>query len=79
MLVNILFKTFVRYGQFEVAQGVGLYRKPSSLGRKSSARGRSIARSEKFSKIFFSSTAEAGKSLVGGTYTGHRLLLDDIA
>jgi hypothetical protein len=35
-------------------EDVGLYRKPFSLGRKSSARGRSIARSQKFFKKFFS-------------------------
>jgi hypothetical protein len=45
--LNVVFLTYSRYGQMEVAQDVGLYRKPFSLGPKSSARGRSIARSEK--------------------------------
>jgi hypothetical protein len=46
------FITSSRYGQLEVARAVGLYRKPFSLGRKSSARGRSIARSKKIQKFF---------------------------
>jgi hypothetical protein len=56
--------TYSRYGQLEVAWDVDLYRKPFQLGRKSSARGRSIARSEKNSTYFLSQTAEAGKSSV---------------
>jgi hypothetical protein len=52
--LNLGVITSSRYGELEVARDVGLYRKRFSLGRKTSARGRSIARSKKISKIFFS-------------------------
>jgi hypothetical protein len=65
--------TSSRYGHLEVAQDVDLYRKPFLLSLKSAARGRSIARSEKNSKNFFSSTAEVGKSSVGEFIEGIEL------
>jgi hypothetical protein len=60
--------TSSRYGQLEVAQDVGLYRKPFSLGRKSSARGRSIARSKKNFQKFFSRQPLKPGSLRSGEF-----------